>query len=105
MDQYFLFNSRLGIPLPEFNKKWEEYDLDTQHAILLHWEKIRGSIPDRIAELEKTINHKQAQLSNESNFVTSCELNSEIAELASVINDLWLWYRTHQDITSAKMHG
>ncbi|HAQ08863.1 MAG TPA: hypothetical protein DCR24_15655 [Bacillus bacterium] len=105
MDQHFLFNSRLGIPLPALKEHWEEYDLDTQHAILLHWEKIRGSIPDRIAELEKTINIKQAQLSNESNFIRSCELNSEIAELASVINDLWLWYRTHQDIASTeKLH-
>jgi hypothetical protein len=104
MEQYFLYNSRLGIPLPAIKENWDEYELDTQHAILLHWEKIRGSIPDRIAELEKTINLKQAQLSDESNFIRSCELNSEIAELASIINDLWLWYRTHQDITSEKMH-
>jgi len=104
MDQFFLYNSRLGIPLPAINESWEEYDIDTQHAILLHWEKIRGSIPDRIAELEKSINLKQAQLSDESNFIRSCELNSEIAELASIINDLWLWYRTHQDISSDKIH-
>lgn len=104
MEQYFLFNSRLGIPLPDLKENWEEYDLDTRHGILLHWEKIRGSIPDRIAELEKTINLKQSQLSDESNFIRSCELNSEISELASIINDLWLWYRTQQDISSEKMH-
>lgn len=104
MEQHFLFNSRLGIPLPALKENWDKYSLDTQHAILLHWEKIRGSIPDRIAELEQTINMKQAQLSDESNFILSCELNSEIAELASIINDLWLWYRTHQDINSDKMH-
>lgn len=104
MEQYFLFDSRLGIPLPALKENWDKYDLETRHAILLHWEKIRGSIPDRIAELEQFINLKQAQLSDESNFIRSCELNSEIAELASVINDLWLWYRTHQDITSDKMH-
>ena len=104
MEQYFLFNSRLGIPLPAIKGNWDEYEVETQHAILLHWERIRGSIPDRIAELENTINLKQAQLSDESNFIRSCELNSEIAELASMINDLWLWYRTHQDISSDKMH-
>lgn len=104
MDQYFLFNSRLGIPLPALKEDWEDYDLDTRDEILLHWEKIRGGIPDRITELEKTINVKQAQLSDESNFIRSCELNSEIAELASIINDLWLWYRTQQDISADKLH-
>ncbi|KIY23655.1 MULTISPECIES: hypothetical protein [Mesobacillus] len=105
MDDYFLYNSRLGIPLPKFKNNWEEFDLDTQHAILLHWEKIRGSIPDRIAELEETINQKQVQLFNENDFGVSCKLNNEIAELASIINDLWLWYRTHQDLSLEKMHG
>lgn len=104
MEQNFLYSSRLGISLPALKKDWEEYDLHTQNAILLHWEKIRGAIPDRIAELEQEINTKQAQLSDESNFFKSCELNSEIAELASIINDLWLWYRTHQDMSSDKLH-
>ncbi|MCM3572197.1 MULTISPECIES: hypothetical protein [Mesobacillus] len=104
MEQFFLFNSRLGIPLPDLQGNWEDYSIDTRHAILLHWEKIRGSIPDRIAELEKTINLKQAQLSDESDFIRSCELNSEISELASIINDLWLWYRTQQDISAEKIH-
>jgi hypothetical protein len=104
MEQNFLFNNRLGIPLPALNKDWEEYDLTTQNAIILYWEKIRGGIPDRIAELEQEINIKQAQLSDESNFFTSCKLNSDIAELASIINDLWLWYRTHQDMGSDKLH-
>jgi hypothetical protein len=104
MEQFFLFNSRLGIPLPDLQGNWEDYNLDTRHTILLHWEKIRGSIPDRIAELEKTINLKQAQLSDESDFIRSCELNSEISQLASIINDLWLWYRTQQDISAEKIH-
>jgi len=104
MEQFFLFNSRLGIPLPALRENWEDYSLEKQHAILLHWEKIRGSIPDRIAELEETINFKQAQLGDESNFLRSCELNSEIAEIASIINDLWLWYRTQQDISADKLH-
>jgi hypothetical protein len=103
MKENFSFDPRLGISIPTLTMDWAQYSEDTQQAILLHWEKIRGSIPDRIADLEKMINQKQAQLSNENNFKTSCALNSEIADLASIINDLWLWYRADQTI-SDKMH-
>ena len=37
-------------------------------------------------------------------FIRSCELNSEIGELASIINDLWIWDRTNEEI-SKKVHG
>ncbi|MHC0037365.1 hypothetical protein [Pseudoneobacillus sp. C159] len=100
---FFQFNHRLGIPIPHLVDEWDEYNNETREAILFHWEKIRGSIPDRIADIETEINTKQHQLSNESDFKKSCQLNSEIADLASVINDLWLWYRTNQDL-SAKAH-
>lgn len=103
MKEYFSFDHRLGIHIPNLEKDWTEYREETQQAILFHWEKIRGSIPDRIAELEQSINQKQAQLSDENNFKKSCELNSEIAELASIINDLWLWYRANQTMAD-KMH-
>lgn len=103
MKEYFSFDQRLGIPIPNLKVEWTEYSEKTQQAILFHWEQIRGSIPDRIAELENLINQKQAQLSDESNFKTSCVLNSEIAELASIINDLWLWYRANQTMAD-KMH-
>ncbi len=53
-------------------------------------------IPDRIKELEHYINAKQHHLNNEEDFEISCKLNSEIADLASIINDLWLWYRLTQ---------
>jgi hypothetical protein len=94
----FTYNERLGIQLPSLNHEWEKYDKEEQQIILLEWEKIRGSIPDRIAELETMINHKQAELGNENDFPRSCRLNTEISELASIINDLWLWYRTNQEI-------
>ncbi|MCM2531419.1 hypothetical protein NDK43_02105 [Neobacillus pocheonensis] len=103
MKEHFSFDQRLGILLPEFALEWDQYNKQTQQEILLYWEQIRGSIPDRMAELENIINQKQAQLSNESNFPRSCILNNEIAELASIINDLWIWYRTNQTI-SAKVH-
>lgn len=103
MNEYFLMNDRLGIPVPNLQLDWKEYSKETREQILLDWEKVRGAIPDRIADLEDIINKKQAQLSDEADFQQSCLLNNEIAELASIINDLWLWYRTDQDI-SAKMH-
>jgi hypothetical protein len=103
MEEHFSFDERLGIPLPAFKTDWDRLPEKEQHDVLLYWERIRGSIPDRIEELEAEINSKQAELNDESDFKRSCTLNSEIAELASVINDLWLWYRTHQDVT-AKLH-
>lgn len=103
MEEYFSFDQRLGILLPSLDAEWDDYTEETQQTILLQWEKIRGSIPDRITDLEKTINQKQVQLSNENNFPQSCQLNNEIAELASIINDLWIWYRADQTL-STKIH-
>jgi hypothetical protein len=103
MIDHFTFDKRLGIPIPDVTIDWDQHSKETQQYILFYWEQTRGSIPDRIAELEQEINHKQAQLSDESDFPRSCKLNSEIAELASVINDLWLWYRANQTL-STKQH-
>lgn len=103
VETYFNHDERLGIPLPALPKDWEHFNENTQHSILLHWENIRGKIPDRIAHLEKEINHRLAELSNESDFMRSCKLNHEIADLASVINDLWIWYRTSEDSKESKL--
>ncbi|MFK9091184.1 hypothetical protein [Bacillus salipaludis] len=103
MIEHFSFDQRLGISLPDLTVDWDEYCKETQQEILLNWEQIRGSIPDRIAELEQEINHKQDQLSNENDFPRSCQLNTDIADLASIINDLWLWYRANQTVSS-KVH-
>src|SRR4051794_380667 len=103
MKEYFFHNNRLGIDLPAEDLEWDLLSEKMKASILLHWESIRGAIPDRIAYLEKLINKKQDQLSDESDFKISCQLNSEIAELASIINDLWLWFRTNQ-VISEKMH-
>jgi hypothetical protein len=99
LKEHFKFNERLGINIPAFTKPWEEFSEDEQQEILLMWEGIRGKIPDRIADLEKIINEKQMQLGNEQDFPRSCRLNSEISEHASIINDLWIWYRTHQKVS------
>ena len=103
MEAQFAFDQRLGILLPDLRGEWEQFSEETQQQILLYWEQIRGSIPDRISELEQIINRKQAELSDESDFPRSCKLNSDIADLASIINDLWIWYRANQTI-SAKTH-
>jgi hypothetical protein len=103
MKEYFSFDDRLGIQLPDLTMELADFSIETQEKILLYWEQVRGSIPDRIGELENQINQKQALLSNESNFPRSCKLNTEIAELASIINDLWLWYRANE-VLSTKVH-
>jgi hypothetical protein len=95
----FKYNERLRIHIPILTKEWDEYSKEKQNLILLQWEKIRGTIPDRIADLEQEINQKQAELDNEDDFPRSCLLNSQISELASIINDLWLWYRLNQSVS------
>ena len=99
----FLFDQRLGIPVPNLQKDWDLYSAEQQQQILFEWEQIRGNIPDRIKQLEKLINESQEELNQEENFERSCLLNNNIAELASVINDLWLYYRTQQDVSGKNM--
>jgi hypothetical protein len=103
MEEYFFQDERLGIQIPDMEKRWSDYNKSTQQTILFQWERIRGQIPDRIACLEKEINHKLDELSEENDFMRSCRLNHEVAELASVINDLWIWYRTHEDSMTSKL--
>lgn len=104
MNNLFEYNERLGIFIPALLKEWEEYEKNIQEQILTQWDHIRGMIPERIKALEVIINRKQDELSNENDFAQSCKLNSEIADHASVINDLWLWYRTNQDLSEEKVH-
>jgi hypothetical protein len=102
MDVEFVYDSRLQISLPRFHIAWDELDQDRQAQILRSWEETRGDIPDRVKELEIVINEKQAALTEELNFERSCDLNSEIAELASIINDLWIWFRLNPSLTATE---
>jgi hypothetical protein len=102
MDNYFSFNSRIQISVPSLQKKWDDYSIKEQELIVFEWEKIRGSIPDKIKYFESMINKKQEQLNNEADFDKSCALNQEISEFASKINDLWIWYRLEQFIDKSK---
>jgi len=96
--EQFAYNQRLGIRELHLTKEWRTYSLEEQQEILMHWEQVRGSIPERIKVFETVINQKQNLLYEEENFNISCILNSEIAELASAINDLWLLYRMDQSV-------
>lgn len=101
---YFKYNKRLGIEIPIFNISWEELNQDEQKQILYRWEHVRSGIPDRIKELETEIHKRELQLQIEDNFQTFCQLSEEIADMASKVIDLNLWFRTHEDITPEKVH-
>ncbi|SDZ54830.1 hypothetical protein SAMN05421736_116125 [Evansella caseinilytica] len=99
----FLYDDRLGISVPYMLKEWEELSPETRESTLETWEGIRGVIPDRIKELEKEISLLQRYLNEEDEFEKSCMINSEISELASIINDLWIWYRSGEEV-QVKLH-
>ncbi|NIK67428.1 hypothetical protein [Paenibacillus sp. BK720] len=98
----FEWNERLLIALPVLEADWEQYSSAVQSDIVERWELIRGTIPDRVMEFERVINRMQSQLYEEENFEESCRLNAEIAEYASRINDLHIWYRTNQELDSRR---
>lgn len=102
-NEFFSYNSRLGIQLPRLSKDWTSYSSQEQEMVLLEWERVRGMIPDRIQEIEVEIERLQAELAQEENFDKSCMINGEISERASEINDLWIWYRTTPDKTQRGM--
>ncbi|MGM0853513.1 MAG: hypothetical protein ACQEWI_13015 [Bacillota bacterium] len=102
-NEFFSYNSRLGIHLPRLLKDWHSYSSQEQEKVLLEWERVRGTIPDRIQEIEGEIDRLQGDLCQEENFERSCMINGEISERASEINDLWLWYRTNPEKTQRGM--
>jgi len=106
LDRQFAYSERHGISLPNLELGWDELTLECRSAILSRWETIRGSIPDRIIRLEEAVREKLRQLSEEEDFARSCRINGEIAELASRINDLNIWFRVQQGLESeTKRHS
>ncbi|MEF3302658.1 hypothetical protein [Paenibacillus sp. GYB003] len=103
MKYEFVYDERLGIELPLLHEEWNALSAEERAALLHDWERIRGRIPDRIRQLELLIVQKQNRLDVEDDFPLSCSLNTEIAELASRITDLHLWFRADQDV-SVKGH-
>ncbi|WP_276352746.1 hypothetical protein [Cohnella caldifontis] len=106
LERQFVPDERLGIPLPAFEADWDTLSRTRQEALLERWETVRGTIPERIIRLEEQIKVKQERLFAEDDFAASCRLNSDIAELASRINDLHIWFRVQQDLdTETKRHS
>ncbi len=91
--EVFKYDQRLKIFIPTLTMEWDCYSVNTQIDIIEKWETIRGGIPERIREIEAKIKRKQEELNDEESFEQSCRLNEEISELASMINDLWNWFR------------
>ena len=102
---YFKYDNRLGIQLPHLEKDWQHYTHEEHVIMVTEWEMIRGFIPDRIMTFEAVINEKQREMNEEVDFLKCCILNSEIADYASRINDLHLWFRLNQDIALSKNHA
>ncbi|MBU9720148.1 MULTISPECIES: hypothetical protein [Bacillaceae] len=99
MQTLFIEDKRLGIALPKLNKSWELYTIEEQGEILAFWEKQRAKIPDRIKELEKVVSRKTNDMLLENDANKMIDLNNEIVHLASVINDLNIWFRTEPVLT------
>lgn len=106
LDIQFSYSERLGISVPRLTEEWDSLSVSRQIALLSRWEEIRGCIPDRVQRFEEEIKISQAKLYEEDDFAASCRLNSDIAELASRINDLHIWFRTQQELEDIdKRHG
>lgn len=106
LDSQFQFSERHGISIPCLSEEWEKLNIEQQTVILSRWEMIRGNIPDHIMRLENKIRIRQQQLFEEDDFEQSCLINGNIADLASRINDLNIWFRTQQDLDNdTKMHS
>lgn len=101
----FVFDQRLGIKIPSLQVDWETLTRKEQQEIIHQWDILREAIPDRIKVLEEEIRVRQQKLDKEEDFMASCTLNTEISDLASIINDLNLWYRVDQEISDDKPHS
>ena len=100
MSCYFQYDARLGIEIPVLEVSGNHYPPVCELIFYYIGNKFAVQLPDRIMKLEATIIYKQNQLDKEDDFPTSCRLNSEIADLASIINDLHLWFRANQELES-----
>ncbi|MCM3699854.1 hypothetical protein [Paenibacillus macerans] len=100
----FVYDERLDIHVPLLERPFEEYALEERLSMIEVWEDIRGRIPSKVMVLERAIERMLREMNEESDFEKSCWLNGEIAELASQINDLHIWYRTTQDEPTVKRH-
>jgi len=103
-ERHFAFDERLGIPVPQLRMDWDAFTPSEQSEIIYYWEMVRGRIPDRIFAFEKEIVALQQRLDDEERFDVVCDLTWEIADRASRINDLHLFFRLNQDVAVKAHH-
>jgi hypothetical protein len=102
----FLYNKRLGIELPVFHTPWEDLETEEQQKLLYKWEQVRAQIPDQVKYFEALIKERELKLQIEDDNETFCRLSMEIADYASRVIDLNLWFRTQEEVTSLeKVHS
>lgn len=99
MTELFSEDKRLGISLSKLDKPWDKFTHQEQTKILSYWEKQRSKIPDRIKDLEKEVKVKTWGMLQENDERKMIQLNNDIVYLASIINDLNIWFRVEPAIT------
>lgn len=97
-DFKFVLDKRMGIKLPKLNKDWEEFTHEDQVEIIRTWESERAKIPERIKEIEEEIMEKQDSMFDIS-FEDYIKLHTDIVDLSSALNDLYIWFRTEGELT------
>lgn len=105
LEAQFAPDCRLGIPLPRFGVPWEQMNAVERAGVVERWELIRGRIPDAILAREAEIRRLLGELFEEEDFVRCCSLNAQIAEAASEIHDLQIWYRTSRILKKKTSSG
>lgn len=102
--EHFAYDRRLGIDTPDLKREWDTFSSEEQADIIYYWETVRGRIPDRVKAFEREIVALQQQLDEEEHFGTVCALTWEIADRASRINDLHLFFRLNEDVAVKAHH-
>jgi len=95
---YFAYDERLGIRLPQLVQPWGEMNRAAQADVIATWETIRSEIPDRIGWFEQQLERLQESVRDEDNWSEVCRLYRELASLASCVSDLNLWFRTQPEL-------
>nr|NNM89986.1 hypothetical protein [Bacilli bacterium] len=98
MNDYFVYDERLGMHTPQLLREWHEYSLTERDQILSQWETLRGGIPAIISRFEDEIRDRQEKLHQVEEWDDSVRLLEEVNDYASRINDLNILFRTQPDL-------
>lgn len=97
---FFQHDERLSIPLPSFPQPFEEMAPTDQEVVIATWESIRARIPDRIQELEETIQGHLESISETEDWDQIIAWFDEISDMASRIAELNTWKRVDPGLTT-----